>query len=252
MNGLKTRLRNLGMDAATLAPLTEDGADDIYTLTVPGTEAIAQWRRLRTLVPQTGHWPVLLGGEQDLEMHQEMLDDADERTPGDIIQQGVALNPQDWLARRAEEWSEEAGEFSLADYHGEWPAGNHAATKFHTPSHYSGKRRQQLYLGLVPAYQGWEVPALLRFGGWNECPSPEVHVSLVRDWHDRYGAELVAATHDVVEMQVARPPTTREAALALATEQFFYCEDIVTQGMETLERLAAILLNGTAWYFWWD
>ena len=259
---LKRKLRRLGMDVATLAPLTEEGMSGIYTLTVPGAGAIAQWRRLREVVPQMGYWPVLLGGEQDLKMHREMLGDADERTPGEIIQQGVALNPHDWLAKQAEKWNDEAEEFSLDEYHGEWPGGNHASTQFQTPNHYPGKRKSvlnlfgkqkpELYLGLVPASQGWEVPAPLRLGGWNDCPPPEVHVSFMRYWHDSYGAELVAATHDVVEMQVARPPTTREGALSLAMEQFFYCGDVVTQGTETLERLAATLLKGTVWFFWWD
>lgn len=247
MDELKGNLRRLGVDTGTLAPLTEDGKDGIYTLTVPGAEAIAQWRRLRALVPQTGHWPVLLGEEQALEMHREMLEDADERTLGEIIRQGLEMSPHAWLTERKKEWDED-GEFSLDDYHGDWPGGDKASNEFHTP----GNRKSQLYLGLVPASQGWEVPALLRMGGWNECPMPEVHVSLMRYWHDRYGAELVAATHDVVEMQVARPPATREEALMLATEQFFYCEDIVSQGTETLERLAAALLNGTVWFFWWD
>ena len=262
MDELKRRLQGLGMDVATLAPLTEEGMSGIYTLAVLGAEAIAQWRRLREVVPQTGYWPVLLGGDQDLEMHREMLDDADKRTPNEIIRQGVALNPQDWLARQAEEGNDEAEETGLGEYHGEWPNGNHASIQFRTPSQYPGKwksalhlfgrRKPELYLGLVPAYQGWEVPAPLRLGGWNDCPSPEAHVSLMRYWNDQHGANIVAATHDVVEMQVARPPTTREGALSLAMEQFYYCGDIVTQGTGTLERLAASLLNGTVWFFWWD
>ncbi len=57
---------------------------------------------------------------------------------------------------------------------------------------------------------------------------------------------------DVIEMRVARPPTTREDAMALANEQYAYCEDIVHQGVESLSNLAATLLNGTVWFFWWD
>jgi hypothetical protein len=53
-------------------------------------------------------------------------------------------------------------------------------------------------------------------------------------------------------MRVANPPTTKEDALKLAEEQFVYCEDIVTQGTETIENLAAGLINAKKWYFWWD
>ena len=73
-----------------------------------------------------------------------------------------------------------------------------------------------------------------------------------RYWGEAYGAVIVAATADVIEMKAGRPPGTREGAVKLAREQFAYCTDIVTQGTETIENLAAGLLGGTAWYFWWD
>ncbi len=36
---------------------------------------------------------------------------------------------------------------------------------------------------------------------------------------------------DVIEMRVARPPRTRDYAMALAQEQYAYSEDIVHQGV---------------------
>jgi hypothetical protein len=74
----------------------------------------------------------------------------------------------------------------------------------------------------------------------------------MRYWFERWGAEPVAITSDTVEMLVARPPQSREDALALANEQFAYCEDVVTQGVGTIEALAANLLEGQTWFFWWD
>jgi hypothetical protein len=59
-------------------------------------------------------------------------------------------------------------------------------------------------------------------------------------------------THDVLEFRVARPPTSRDAALALAESQYYYCPDIVEQGMESIEALALSLLKSKIWYFWWD
>jgi hypothetical protein len=73
-----------------------------------------------------------------------------------------------------------------------------------------------------------------------------------RYWNDRYGGEIIALTHDVAEATVGRPPTTRSEALALAQEQYEFCEDIVSQGTETIGQLAASLLNGRFWFFWWD
>jgi hypothetical protein len=59
-------------------------------------------------------------------------------------------------------------------------------------------------------------------------------------------------TGDVLELSVARPPSTDQAALALAREQFRYAPDIVQQGVGDVETLAASLKNGHVWYFWWD
>jgi hypothetical protein len=41
----------------------------------------------------------------------------------------------------------------------------------------------------------------------------------------------------------------------LAHDQFHYCEDLICVGRGTkpsLDALAAVLLGGEAWYFWWD
>jgi hypothetical protein len=102
-----------------------------------------------------------------------------------------------------------------------------------------------------PGYR-FEVPLILKYGGWNECPPPVVHAATLRDWGQRFGAELVALTGDVVELAVARPPTDRAPGLELAREQYLYCGDIVWQGTDGLETLAAGLKGGTVWFFWWD
>jgi hypothetical protein len=70
-------------------------------------------------------------------------------------------------------------------------------------------------------------------------------------WWDLYGAEL-CSTVGGAEFRVTRPPRDRESALALAEEHAIYCPDRIHQGMGTLERLAAALLNAPVWYFWWD
>lgn len=106
-------------------------------------------------------------------------------------------------------------------------------------------------IGLVPTTEGWQVPAFLRYGG-GDCPMPAKHVSVLRYWHERWGAELVGLSGAVMELWVTRPPATRQEAFALAREQCAFCSDIVLQGTETLEVLAATLLHGRSWYFWWD
>jgi hypothetical protein len=40
--------------------------------------------------------------------------------------------------------------------------------------------------------------------------------------------------------------------MTIALQQFAYCPDIVLQGTETIDRLAAGLLEARYWFFWWD
>jgi hypothetical protein len=52
-------------------------------------------------------------------------------------------------------------------------------------------------------------------------------------------------TGDVLELSVTRPPTSDQAALALAREQFSYSPDIVQRGVNDIETLAASLKTAT-------
>ena len=253
---LKDALDGVGVDTSTLSVLWGSDLERIYTLTVPGAEAIARWRTLRALVPQTGHWPVLLGDALDLKYHGEALERSGPRGGAKALQRAGALS----AARLLQGWASEAeaDEDSDADEdpdatQGGWPEDEQPANDFYIPTDYqTNAPKPEIMLGLVPTTRGWEVPALLGFGDWNSCPLPEEHMCLIKHWHEAFGAEIVRITHDVIEMKVARPPQTRDAALALAFEQYAYCPDIVDQGVGEVESLAATLLNGTVWFFWWD
>ena len=83
-------------------------------------------------------------------------------------------------------------------------------------------------------------------------PSASEHSALWRYWEQRYGAKVACIANDVIEFTVARPPQTRDEALALAKQQFIYCNDIVHQGVGSVEALAATILQANVWYFWWD
>jgi hypothetical protein len=107
-------------------------------------------------------------------------------------------------------------------------------------------------VGLIPTVIGWQVPAFVRFGGWNACPLPEQHVAMLRYWRQRYGAEIVGIGADVLEVAVSRPPADRTAATRLAREQFVYCPNVVRHAAGSLESRAATLLGATAWSFWWE
>lgn len=116
----------------------------------------------------------------------------------------------------------------------------------------SGKIKPKVYLGLAKIEQPWHLPAAIHFGGWNACPSADEHCALHRSWQERFGAEITGMSGDVVECVVRKPPRDRKAALDVAWEQYWYCNDIVDQGCESISNLAATLLNSPYWYFWWD
>lgn len=119
-------------------------------------------------------------------------------------------------------------------------------------THYTGRIHEEVYLVNVPAKASWEIPAYLYWGGWNANPPPHLHVAALRDWHETYGATLVGITSDVLNLSVETPPADRETALALAKDQYIYCEDIVLQGFGDIAPLAASLMESSHWYFWWD
>ncbi len=288
MDDLKSVLERHGISTATLRLFANVDVGPIYSLTVDGADAIEQWAALRALVEQTGCWPVLLGDDESVEEHLEILSYAQElpvqpvpremtlwpplrlapesspaypdppppqwkQTTASIIEAGLNLDPAMWLHERLAMTrpDEEEDEVEWPP-RGKWPDVR-PATQFTIPFHYeTGEPLPATHIALLPTTTGWHAPAILRYGGWNECPEPHEHVCMMKHWYERYGAEVVGMAFDTIEMQVARPPRSSDEALQLAFEQYAYCSDIVDQGADSLDHLAALLLGGTVWYFWWD
>ena len=115
-----------------------------------------------------------------------------------------------------------------------------------------GTPLSKVYIGIAPTDDWTTIPAYLRWGGWNDCPSAEYHVAAMRLWRDRYGAELVGMSFDTINLRLSSGPKTREDALALARDQYVYCPDVIDQGVLTYSALAADLMANDWWYFWWD
>lgn len=241
---LAETLRRGGLGHVPLNSLLSTPEGPVYGFHTTGDQAVAWWRALRRAVPTTAHWPVVLGPDESLgrlRLQQEAYCDESAET---LVEQALEVDVPAWLRGRRRRFTEEPG------LHGEWPAAepNHG---FSIPFDGSGAALPRVHIGLMPTSAGWHSPIVLRFGGWSDCPSPAEHAGLLRAWADRYGVELVGMTGDVIELSVQRPPTTAAGALALAEEQFSYCEDVVRHGTGTMETLAARLLGGTAWFFRW-
>lgn len=219
----------------------------VYSFAVAGKGAIGTWRRLRQSAPASGYWPVIFGEPDNMERVCEVLGTEHAENPVEAIRLAKETDVQKFFQGRAEE-------FSGAHSHGEWPKNLEGMQDFTIPRKIlePDKFHESVVMGLVPVQHSWEVPAVLSFGGWNACPSPGDQVTVLCYWAENYRAELVGLSGDVMELEVARRPSSKEEALKLAQEQYWFCYDIVDQGVQTIENLAAGLMASSIWYFWWD
>jgi hypothetical protein len=235
-----------GIDVPELEPLPL--ADGVSAVGFPseGGAAVAWWRRLRAVHERTGFWPVLIPS----------VDDA-VRAFGD-----VTVGPAQRLARAAEldgaELLNPKGTFaSQADWLQQdmlerWPDDPCRFDEFDLPYQRDGQPARVL-VALVAAEHGWQVPTLLDYGDWNDCPGPAAHGAILRHWYHRYGAELVCLASTCLELAVTRPPRTRPDALDFAWEYIGYCLDgMATYDADDVPDLAACLIDAEAVRFWWD
>jgi hypothetical protein len=136
---------------------------------------------------------------------------------------------------------------------GEWPTEPMGAPELSVATEtLTGAPLDKVQIVILPTDDPSTIPAYLHWGHWNGCPAPEYHIAALRSWRERFGAELVGLSHDVMNIRVKSRPPTRKAALELAREQYVYCSDIVEQGAQTLSALAAVLMENDWWYVWWD
>ena len=106
-----------------------------------------------------------------------------------------------------------------------------------------------LLLAEIPVSEPWQVFSYIPFGGWNECPAPEVHMAVAKYWYERYGAEIACIASDNIIYHVSQPVVAD--AMALAEEQFAYSEDVL-QDYGNLATLADMNRKSTVWSIFWD
>jgi hypothetical protein len=208
---------------------------------VAGKDAEA---RLTTLAAQGRYVPVVLGAPERLPTLATLL--ASQGSFAEVEKDGLSLDVDKWIADTRSndpEYFEANGPQSPSAPVVELTSVRDVLTGTYFP---------KVAIALCRVSHPWEVAAVLRPGGWNECPDASVHFAFFKRWHERYGAVPAAITDDVIEFTVARPPQTADDAMSLAQEQFVYCADIVHQGVQSVSTLASLLRGGGRWFFWWD
>lgn len=214
----------------------------------PGASVEQRLLSLRAaLPPDAASAPVIVGEYDSAARMTDMWDepyDLDEQ-----LKRAQSCSVAEWLNARRAEAGEEDGETEQSVVH---PEGTTPMTSLTVGMHHSGRPHDEVFIADVPISDFTLLPIHLRFGDWNDCPSPYVHAAFARHWKERYGAEIVTVAGDIIEYTVARKPATAKEALDLAWEQYLYCPDIVDQGVGSVATLAKALEGSSRWYFWWD
>ncbi len=221
-------------------------------LTVPGKEALSTLDRLHS---ERQGAPVILGNDESLVRISDglvtpLFPGMPNNSKEAILKRAQALvHPRDLELEMDKAWKGRRPSPPI----GEWPAqGDKVEPLGMFVDAKTGAMAERIHLSRIPTTDWTEIPAYLKFGGWNACPAPEYHVAAFRSWRDRYGAELVTLAGDILEMRVARRPQSREEALALAREMYVYNNDLIDQAYRSLAPLAAALMASDYWAFWWD
>lgn len=216
----------------------------------PGASALQEWERLKSAGRGV---PVVVGSDEELDalllnnFHPTWSIQEDPPDVADVLAKA------DRIPNAAQRTLDKIGLVFARPPVGPWPDQPPASAGLSLSLNVlTGDPIETVQIVLVPTHDWTEVPAHLRFGGFEMNPPPESHSAAFRSWRDRYGAELVGMSFDTLNLRIATRPASRDEALTLAREQFRYCRDIVDQGVGTLSNLAAGLMADDWWYFWWD
>jgi len=110
-------------------------------------------------------------------------------------------------------------------------------------------------IALVPADRPADVLTVLGWcpGNWSDAfpvTAPVALAAVLRSWEERFGARLLALTHDQAWLLVERPPPDLDAALPVAAEHWVFCDE--PAGRQPVRTTAADIIDAPLWYFWWD
>ncbi|MER7754744.1 DUF4253 domain-containing protein [Kitasatospora sp. NPDC097643] len=225
------------------------------------------WGQLHRAHPQSGLYPLLLAplaDEPDFrpwlsgELFPALVSDPAHHDPAALLRGW-------WEGPNVEDEEEDEDDFDpvLAPYDATWPGlaadpvplpcvadAGECARILAAGLEADGGR---LRLGLVRAAGG---AAALAACGWNGPVNHENDTAkiaaVLASWERRFGARVVQAGFDTLELSVAAPPATLDEALPLAAEHTALCPDLVFQGTGTLTAYAELLVAFPRWSFWWD
>jgi hypothetical protein len=219
---------------------------------VAGAKAVEAVQKLHR--DQAQKTAFIIGHSEDFGLFCEFMERG--HSPDASLKAAAVLTYESWAATKEKERQELLAEFdddAEDELHGPWPDDVEPSSGFLAPIDHHGLVRPELIVGMspVPLSRWWDTFAHTRFGGWNLCPSPEVHIMLHRHWAQEHGAVLMAHGYDTIELSIAKPIRRRDEAMRMAEIHHKYCPDNI-QGVGTFEEYAASLIGSSTWSFWWD
>ncbi|HEU5128671.1 MAG TPA: DUF4253 domain-containing protein [Glycomyces sp.] len=228
----RAALRAAGLAVPKMHQLVRREGTTMWAFGVRASEALHWWLEIRQAAEATGWMPVLLGAPEEWrDSGEAIIHEGD-----DELGRAAGIDAAALLHDKAAEAGEPARGVPILPRRGD--------TDFATP------QRDGL-LGLVETDAGWKIPAMFPWKGstnW-ELYGAE-HAAILKRWHHRFEAEVVAMTYDVMELYVPHPPGAEEA-IGVANEAYAYCPDLLDSGVPTLEDLAEHMIRSKAWYFRW-
>lgn len=102
-------------------------------------------------------------------------------------------------------------------------------------------------LVLMPSERGWEVPAYMNWYGSSRTSSQFV-VALLKEWNERYGAELVAHFGTMLQLCTTRRPDTWEEAFHLAWQQHMIAPCTTLLPGVSIRDHARALMHTNQWF----
>jgi hypothetical protein len=241
----------------------EDDTGVGWITQAPVREPGPMWSALSALHGETGLVPVLVpaGRGDDLEAScydPAEIADVDRVDAAAILEQlwGEAL-PEPWQTGPRWEQDNEWADEMTAPFTRQYPGLAPAVTQALAPGaleavlcSFPASR-----IALVPAARPADVLPVLNWcpGNWNSAcpvPTPVGFAAVLRSWEERFGARLLALTHDEAYLLVERPPHDLDTALPVAAEHFVFCDE--PAGRQSVQTTAGEIVSAPLWYFWWD
>ncbi|MFJ4560098.1 DUF4253 domain-containing protein [Streptomyces massasporeus] len=222
------------------------------------------WRRARERYADTGWWPFIThtqpsdwewadlpGDSHRDEASLPFVDELVELQAGELLREAEMFRPPTGRLP-VRDLDDLAGRLTAAVPHSASlrPAETRLATFFSRPPEWICLVPTGDPAGLPELPDAPDTPNHTPFPG-RESLSYRDHADVLREWHDRFGAEICYLDTDALLLSVESPPTDPLQAARVVIEHYAYCPDF-DQLIGGLPEIAAHQAPARFWFFWWD